>query len=684
MNKNIKHLAIIFIMLFAIMGCGNNTNTPNSSGVSTGGTSVSLLVDKKKQHTIYSNKTTNLTINHIILSYKKSSDTTWETLTDSDGSNGWNFSLPLEVGASYDFKAEAYNADEKLIYHAIKNSVAINSASTNIPMVLEQEGDVNIETTPFSIIGKSVTPKGDGTFDVVFTLSNPDNVAFKYGVDGDLDAGGTLNNGSGTTITLRGLSSGSHQLYIEINELTSITFTFVLADTTGTITLYAPPTIPDNPMITIDEVTKKISLTFLFDEKVMPSCKLISGGSTIDSFSCTQLLNSSQSVLIGGYYPSSSDFKFKFVAKKIIGGVLTSASKVFHIKKMATSLPITLAELKAKIANNEDVTQVNTSAITDMSKLFYENSTFNQDISGWDVSNVTNMGSMFARATSFNQNIGNWDVSNVTDMGSIFFVASNFNQNIGNWNVSNVTNMHTMFFSTIFNQDIGSWDVSNVIDMGGMFSDSTVFNQDIGSWDVSNVKLMNNMFENVKNFNQDISSWNVSNVTNMFSMFENAKKFNQDIANWDTSNVKVMSKMFAGATIFNQDIGNWDVSNVRNMSGMFWSAEAFNQDISSWNVSNVTDISDMFRDATAFNQDISSWNVSNVKYMSSMFNHAISFNQDIGAWDVSNVHFMRAVFYNASSFSNHNLSSWNVSNVLDHDNFSHGWGSGNTEPNWSN
>jgi len=45
---------------------------------------------------------------------------------------------------------------------------------------------------------------------------------------------------------------------------------------------------------------------------------------------------------------------------------------------------------------------------------------------------------------------------------------------------------------------------------------------------------------------------------------------------------------------------------------------------------------------------------------------------------------MRAVFYNASSFSNHNLSSWNVSNVLDHDNFSHGWGSGNTEPNWSN
>ena len=47
------------------------------------------------------------------------------------------------------------------------------------------------------------------------------------------------------------------------------------------------------------------------------------------------------------------------------------------------------------ISNGDDVTKVVTSLITDMSSMFYNNSTFNQDISAWDVSNVTNMAYMF-------------------------------------------------------------------------------------------------------------------------------------------------------------------------------------------------------------------------------------------------------------------------------------------------
>jgi len=44
---------------------------------------------------------------------------------------------------------------------------------------------------------------------------------------------------------------------------------------------------------------------------------------------------------------------------------------------------------------------------------------------------------------------------------------------------------------------------------------------------------------------------------------------------------------------------------------------------------------------------------------------------------------MLYMFTGASSFSNHNLSSWDVSNVIGHDYFSNGWGTGNTEPNWN-
>jgi surface protein len=68
--------------------------------------------------------------------------------------------------------------------------------------------------------------------------------------------------------------------------------------------------------------------------------------------------------------------------------------------------------------------------------------------------------------------------------------------------------------------------------------------------------------------------------------------------------------------------------------------------------------------------------------MSFMFNMASSFNGDISDWDVGNVTDMSYMFYDAVSFSNHDLSGWDVSQVTYHDDFSHNWGSSNTEPNW--
>ncbi len=106
---------------------------------------------------------------------------------------------------------------------------------------------------------------------------------------------------------------------------------------------------------------------------------------------------------------------------------------------------LTKNELRRKIKNHEDVTQVDTSCITDMSFLFAGQRDFNQDISNWDVSNVTNMKRMFWNANSFNQYIGNWDVSKVTDMHSMFENAGSFNQNIRKWNAENVMNFVNMF-----------------------------------------------------------------------------------------------------------------------------------------------------------------------------------------------------------------------------------------------
>ncbi len=102
------------------------------------------------------------------------------------------------------------------------------------------------------------------------------------------------------------------------------------------------------------------------------------------------------------------------------------------------------------------------------------NEKFNQDISNWDTSNVTNMSHMFSSAESFNQDISNWSVSNVNTMNYMFNNAKSFNQDISSWDTSNVTNMNAMFSGAkSFNQDvqlnissIGKYNVSKSYDRG--------------------------------------------------------------------------------------------------------------------------------------------------------------------------------------------------------------------------
>ena len=63
-----------------------------------------------------------------------------------------------------------------------------------------------------------------------------------------------------------------------------------------------------------------------------------------------------------------------------------------------------------------------------------------------------------------------------------------------------------------------------------------------------------------------------------------------------------------------------------------------------------------------FNGDVSSWDVSNVINMEGMFRGTRSFNQDLGNWDVTSVTNMQGMFDNASKF-NQDISNWDVSNV---------------------
>ena len=213
----------------------------------------------------------------------------------------------------------------------------------------------------------------------------------------------------------------------------------------------------------------------------------------------------------------------------------------------------------------------NVSGVNSMSYLLYE-SGINLNIGNWNVGNVTSMNGMLSAnysATSSFSGMESWDVSKVTNMSKMFYGNGSFNIDIGNWDVSNVTDMSEMFYQAhSFNQDIGNWDVGKVTNMLGMFSGRFLFNQemdfnqDITNWNVSEVTDMSGMFLFAKNFNQDIGNWDVNKVTDMNFMFYDAQNFNQDIGNWRVGNVDNMDSMFQFASSFNQDITKWCVNNI--------------------------------------------------------------------------------------------------------------------------
>ncbi|CAL6434754.1 unnamed protein product [Bathycoccus prasinos] len=349
---------------------------------------------------------------------------------------------------------------------------------------------------------------------------------------------------------------------------------------------------------------------------------------------------------------------------------------------------------------------------------------FNGDISDWDTSQVTNMYQMFRGCISFNGDIGNWDTSQVTNMRLMFYYSYAFNQNIGNWDTSKVTNLDQMFYlAKVFDQPIGTWDTSQVTNMYQMFRHAYTFNQPIGNWDTSSVTSMQEMFYEDNAFNQPIGNWDTSSVTSMQEMFYEDIAFNQNISGWDTSQVTSFSNIFAYAKAFQSKYtctnsaklsvdpstcttvdpdwteqwyetvtpipgDGWHYAVAmclaENTHGACttWGSKTNHSVISDWNTSLVTDMSGWgttfqgfgtdYRgwysggDRRFFNGDISDWDTSQVTSMTNMFLGCISFNGEIGNWDTSQVTDMRLMFHNSYAF-NQNIGNWDTSKVTNLD-----------------
>jgi hypothetical protein len=147
------------------------------------------------------------------------------------------------------------------------------------------------------------------------------------------------------------------------------------------------------------------------------------------------------------------------------------------------------------------------SALLDMSYMFYNCANFNQRWN-FDMSGVTTMSHMFDGCSMFNNGNTNLTLntsSALLDVSYMFYNCANFNQLI-NFDMSGVTTMSHMFDGcSEFNNDnypFFSLNTSSaLLDMSYMFANCDNLNQTIYAFDVSGVTTMSHMFYGCSVFN---------------------------------------------------------------------------------------------------------------------------------------------------------------------------------------
>ncbi|MDY5127278.1 BspA family leucine-rich repeat surface protein, partial [Actinotignum sp. GS-2025f] len=127
---------------------------------------------------------------------------------------------------------------------------------------------------------------------------------------------------------------------------------------------------------------------------------------------------------------------------------------------------------------------INTSAVTDMSRMFSEAAIANPDVSNWNTENVIRMRGMFAYTQKANPDVSNWKTGSVSDLSSMFKKAAVANPDVNNWDTKNVVNAESMFRDAVSaDPDVSKWELPNIRSMREMFRGAVSASYlDIAKW----------------------------------------------------------------------------------------------------------------------------------------------------------------------------------------------------------
>jgi len=175
----------------------------------------------------------------------------------------------------------------------------------------------------------------------------------------------------------------------------------------------------------------------------------------------------------------------------------------------------------------EDIEYLNTSAVTDMSYMFYDCSGLTSlDLSSFSTSNVRTMQSMFNGCTGLTSlDLSSFNTSKMTNMSYMFDGCSGLKSlDLSYFNTSYVTDMRNMFSgcSGLKSLNLSGFDTYRVTDMYSMFGDcSSLTSLDLGSFNTSDVTDMADMFFGCSNLQHIYAGvgWSTASVTNSYYMF---------------------------------------------------------------------------------------------------------------------------------------------------------------------
>lgn len=260
--------------------------------------------------------------------------------------------------------------------------------------------------------------------------------------------------------------------------------------------------------------------------------------------------------------------------------------------------------------NLEAITgELDTSKTSNMYGMFYLTKTIKTlNVTNWDTSNVTDMSWLFSQAGVSELDVSRWNTAKVTSMYQTFNGTGNLLElDLSRWNTSNVTNMSLMFgYSAIQKLNLGNFDTSKVTTMLGMFaltkSLKTIGNT--GHWDTSNVTDMSWLFSQSGVSELEVSRWNTTKVTTMYEAFNGTGYLSElDLSRWDTSNVEEMSLMFSYSSIKELNLSNFNTEKATNMIGMFAEMVSLEKlNISNFNTKNLIDATSIFESDTVLSE----------------------------------------------------------------------------------